>query len=321
MDLSKCLGKVVSDEELWYKEDSLTYLKKSFEKQPDYLSDSIIEDAKEHNGYAICPLCKEQKAIEGDFNYEKRKLRVNDEGTFGFCYRCNNKFYRYSEKRIDRFFLRSYHIKDEDNSINTSFLYNKLGYMDNECFQYLKNRNKFIDKIFINKYGLVGESGKIIIPFFSKSKIIYYQIRFIKSSTIKYFNPPTNIKPVYCFEYDPLKPSIFVEGVFDALAIMSVTNKYNVVAVMGLYLTDYQMKYINLMGGLRDVKVFLDDSEKSKNLCYRLLRKGYRGKLSYIFSNGLDPEELLRFLGEKDFLDHLEKNYKKLEKNYKKILT
>ena len=319
MDLSKCLGKIVPEDELWYKAEAPVNNFNSFENNPDYLSDSIIEDAKDHNGYAVCPLCKEQKMLEGDYDYEKRKLKVNDEGTFGFCFRCNNKFYRYSEKKTDKFFLKSYHIKDEDSSINTEFLYKKLGFVDKECSDYLKNRNNFIDKFFINKYGLIGEEGKIIIPFFCKSKIIYYQIRFIKSSTIKYFNPPTNIKPVYCFEYDPLKPSIFVEGTFDAFAIMSITNEFNVIAIMGLYLTDYQMKYINLLGGLRDIRVFLDDSEKSKNLCYRLLKKGYRGKLSYIYSSGLDPEELLRFLGKEDFKNYIKKNYKKIEKSNKKI--
>ena len=282
----------------------------------DYLSDEMIKEGKEH-GYALCPICKEQKALEGNPNYSKRKVKVDEDGKFGFCFRCNTKFYRNQKQEYDKFIIKQpmyYEYDEEDGFLDCSYIEKKLGRMDKNCFDYLINRNKFIDRSFISKYGLIGEDNKIIIPFYSQGKMIYYQIRFLKAETLKYFNPPIENKPFYCYQYNPFKPTIIVEGTFDAFAIMSVTNEFNVIAVLGLYITDYQYKYLKTLGGIYDILVMLDEGIKSQKLCWNIIKKGFRGKIKYVNSYGMDPEELLNYYGKEKFLNYIKENTMKLSK-------
>lgn len=254
----------------------------------------------------MCPVCKE---IKGD-DYSKLKLYINPERNFGWCMVCHTKFYSNDEKgfvpRVNCF--NSFEI----DSVPVDLDYSK--YSANGV-AYLKKRNPYITKSLIKDAQLQCKATKIVVPFFIKKDPVYYQIRYINPiNEKKYFNPPIEHKPLYTVNYDIFKPTIFVEGVFDALAIYSVTRDFNVIAVLGSTITEYQYKVMRYLGGISRGFIFLDETRLSFELLRKLRKFGFRGKLVVIESSGKDPEECLVMCGKDKFLNILD--YYKTGENY-----
>ena len=307
------LSQIVKEEKLFSYDEP--------EKKETYSIFSIIQDATLH-GRAVCPICKAEKEASGRINYEKRNVEVYDNKT-AFCFRCHTKFAEEADKDVIR--TRDFEFGEFFNlvGINCEFLDRKREFADPIGVNYVKKRNNYIDDNFIKKYDVICEKNRVILPFYYMGSNFYYQIRFIKTlpDRPKYFNPPIDKKPIYCWEYSPLKDTIVVEGVFDAFALLSVIDldRYNVVAIIGSFISDYQMGYINSLGGFKKVLIFMDDIGKSYDLAKRFRRKKYRGPIEIIRTfHDTDPEELLNFYGKKGFIDYIDFNREKYKVNYVK---
>lgn len=290
------------------KEDLTICTQQDLYKENTYSIEGLIEEARIY-GRAVCPICRQEKEALGIFNYEKRNLQINETESFGFCFRCHTVFTDSSKKSFIK--LKDFQSKAvfQIDSLDCDFIFNKKN--SNAGINFIKQRNPFIDDTFILKYRLICEDNRVIIPFFYQGNCIYYQIRFIKvmPDKPKYFNPVISHKPIYCFNYNPRLDTIFVEGVFDAFALMSVVDpsKYNIVALIGCYISDYQYYLLTVLGGIKKVIIFLDDINKSKDLAKRFRFKGYKGRIEIIKTyHDIDPEELLNQRGKLEFLDYIE---------------
>lgn len=280
----------------------------------------LIEDAKEH-GRAICPLCKLEKERELGQIYEKRNVQVS--GDFAFCFRCKTKFVDTEKAVKTNDFTELDFMEVEEKQVSfeetdCSFIWDLLEEVPKNVMDYLLKRNPYLSKDFIESLFISGDKNRIIIPFFSKDKIIYYQFRYIRHGKLKYFNPPTSYKPFWYKSYSPLKPTLIVEGVFDALAILCVTNEYNVLASIGSTISTKQFEKLMTMN-VSSITVFMDDLNKTFDLCKKLRYKKYKGPLYYIEAfYDRDSEELLKSYGKEGFLRYLKDHKFKWGKNEKK---
>lgn len=291
-------------------------------KKDIYSIAGLIEEAKIY-GRAICPVCKAEKEAQGIISYDKRNLQIEEDKHFGFCFRCHTVFSDNSDKDVIRLSDFSFKEPYKISTLNCNFLLKK--HSVEKGINYVKQRNPFITDEFIQKHRLICENNRIIIPFFYGNDMIYYQIRFIEvlEGKPKYFNPIIDHKPVYCLNFNPSKDTIVVEGIFDAFALESVVDikKYNIVAMIGCFVSDYQMFLFNQMGGLKKLIIFMDDINKSKDLAKRFFRKGFKGPIEIIKTyNDIDPEELLKLLGKDRFLSYVE-NYREIISFYKNNRT
>jgi len=91
-----------------------------------------------------------------------------------------------------------------------------------EIINFIKERKipeEHIDKLFYIENGRYFKK-RIIIPFYDKNEIYYFQGRTIANEIPKYKNPVSNIKPFYnIFNINKEKPVIALEGPIDSFFI------------------------------------------------------------------------------------------------------
>lgn len=258
----------------------------------------------------VCPYCKSKHEIgeEGfylDKNYNKRKLYLKDDEV-GFCVRCNNTFINDIDKTQFRNFkfnikTRKYNDFEVYKISDDSYPWN-LKELTKEKLNESKSRGEYIIP---NDFGikLTKKDGRegIYIPFRWFNEDIYYQIRFFDQITPKYYMPPIQSKPVYIPKIISEDKFIFVEGVFDALACLKLYPDYTPIAVLGSYLTTYQIELLGSRFLFKKGKIFFDETYISKKIKEAFESSNLSildPELEIVESDGEDPEEkLLKLLG------------------------
>lgn len=180
---------------------------------------------------------------------------------------------------------------------------------DNE---FLNNRNPFVEDW--NYYGIRQSEGRVLTPYYMFGQLVYWQMRIyeperrflnIQKEAPLYIPSDVNKSPGKWL--DGAK-TILCEGPFDAIAIDCVRRKYkerfNIVALGGKVLTEYRIQLLKSLG-CNDFVVFLDETKLSESISWGL-RYNFGGTVQIVPSDGRDPEEWLRELGEQKFFNKLQ---------------
>ena len=264
-----------------------------------------VEAVMEKKGTEIiarCPFCKHE--------HTKSKLYIRDDMTTGWCFLCNRTYINVtdtlntdvvvprtfadfgagplkfelpvmkdSEWSLDKY----YYEFDDDSEVGMKYLLGRHGFF--------KDLAKALDFKFWN--------GNVVMPFKSKGKVYYYQIRFTgKNNKIRYFLPPVSQKSCYIIERseeDVRHRILIVEGIYDAISILPQCPDFTPVAVLGSSISDYQIAQIrDYAGYVSECVVWMDETEISVRI-----KKKVRSIIDYcpihiIKSYGPDPEERLQ---------------------------
>lgn len=249
----------------------------------------------DHDEYIIqCPFC----AKEG---HTKHKLYITGDLSVAFCFVCSRSFVN---------------IKDEvDVSYNIPNFNQYMGYKgfelvklndpvwtldkyryefddyDERGYNYLISRHGFMKDLY-KILGFKFMDGNVVIPFFYHGELIYYQIRFIGNSKIRYFFPPSK-KPVYLIDRPGIRKIIVCEGVFDAIACMIMAPEFIPCAVLGSSVSDYQLEFIREYIP-DEIIVYMDETAISKRIANKIKSVIDYCPIRIIPSDGEDPEECMK---------------------------
>ena len=165
---------------------------------------------------------------------------------------------------------------------------------------YLTGRNPLVGDWRV--YGLMYDETSIYIPYYYFNELIYYQIRYTDGNPQRY-NMPSLPSPIYIpsRSWDMMKPTIICEGPFDAIAIHSATNDFNVVGLVGKEVTSYKKRLLSNLS-TPHYYLMLDKTQLSAKLKKDLSRYY---DVSIIPMDGRDPEELLADLGQNEFVEYI----------------
>lgn len=266
----------------------------------DYYGDSNIESRVSGEEYIVhCPFCKKE-------GHTKHKLYIKDDFTVGHCFVCTRNYIGVTEQLADEVFevtlpdfvtnfgLRKIFkvtpLTDPEWSLD-KFEYECDDY-DEKGITYLKGRHQYMEDLY-KILGFKFLDGNVVMPFYYRGQIFYYQVRFSGKSKIKYFFPPIQNKPPYIIENGNNKKLIIVEGIFDAIAMLIQAPEYTPVAVLGSSISDYQIEFIREYIPEKIV-VYMDETEISKRIANKIKQSIDYCDFSIIRSNGEDPEECLQ---------------------------
>jgi len=246
-----------------------------------------------------CPRCVEE------LEYHKLKLYILKDYSVGYCFRCNTAYLPlHKEDAVLKFGLElpENNIRIQDYKlIKLNFkgtwnlsLFDQLSTSDFITENYLYKRNKYLRKLLpLLRFRYLNNN--VVIPFYYKGELIYYQIHFPENKDMKYFSPPITHKPPYIIEHGENKRFIIVEGVFDAIAALILYPDRTPFAVLGSVITDYQIALLRSYVP-EDILIFMDETELSIKTIKKLRAYIDYAKLDIIPSYGEDPEEYLRSL-------------------------
>ena len=241
-----------------------------------------------------CPFCR----AEG---HRKHKLYLKSDLTVGHCFVCTRSYVNVTDEvkveyrppsfltpRLREWFKPT--IKDPKWALDR--YWKEFDEYSEKGVRYLMGRHQFMDPLW-KILGFKFWEGNVVMPFWWKSELIYYQIRFSDpKARIRYFFPPVDQKPVWTTP-EPIgtgKDLIVVEGIYDAIAAMIQAPGRTPVAVLGSSVSDYQLLQIREFVP-DSILVWMDDTEKSKGIADRLrVSLGYC-PIRIIPSDGTDPEE------------------------------
>lgn len=253
-----------------------------------------------------CPFCKEE-------GHTKKKLYIlpntpgEDDFTTGYCFVCGRTYVHVTSK-VDVNFKTPDFLKlgkkfeiigfPEDAMWNLDTFNNEFDFYSRRGVEYLEKRNPYLHDLW-KPLGFKFYGDNVVMPFFGPTgDPIYYQIRFIdakQKDDIRYFFPPIKAKPPYI-----LAPGltddrfIIVEGVYDAIAAMIQSGgEYNVIAVLGSHISDYQINYIREFCMPKKILVWMDETSISMGIVQALKPILNYADISIIPSSGADPEEVL----------------------------
>lgn len=263
-----------------------------------------VETHVDGNGEYIihCPFCK----AEG---HTKHKLYIKNDLTTGHCFVCCRAYVHVSDEidvsyRVPGVFnnfgmpptkFELDRLKDDPEWSLDKYKY-EFDDFDQKGFDYLVGRHKYMEDLY-KALDFRFVDGNVVIPFKFNDEVFYYQIRFsTKSGNIRYYLPKIKNKPPYVIDKgDETKHKILiVEGVFDAIAALIQAPEFTPIAVLGSSISDYQLSYIKEYTGYVDeIKVWMDDYEKSKNIVRKIKTSINYCPISIIKSNGPDPEEVM----------------------------
>ena len=254
-----------------------------------YLQSRDTVKSNRSHYYTQCPLCSET-------GYNKLKLYVKKDYSVGWCFHCNTAFYPTLEQVPSEIRINN-DVSDEFKLVKLSE-YPEYSELSSNHKTYLNRRNQYLKLLDYAK--IYSDHYSLVIPFYLRGKLIYYQKRSTNSSGFRYFNPPISDKPIYVPpNMNVGRKLIIVEGVFDALASIFlhaelITEGYTPVAVLGKTLTEYQRRLILSLTVVDEIVVNLDKSELSLDCIRdRNLRLLGASRVRYVSSNGDDPEEML----------------------------
>lgn len=118
--------------------------------------------------------------------------------------------------------------------------------------------------------------GRILIPYFFKGKIIYWQGRSMDDDTIspRYKNPTVEKKNIF-FNMDEIyrytsEPLFVTEGPLDAISIGS-----NAVAILGSTLTEFKLAELRKVATRRKIIFVIDKNENGKKLAKTVIEEGW----------------------------------------------
>ena len=244
-----------------------------------------------------CPFC----AKEG---HTKHKLYIKDDLSVGHCFVCTRAFINVTTdikfkvdawKPIKSYFLPTWNlVKLSDPTWSLDKLEYECEDYDEKGYQYLVGRNPYL-KYLWRVLGFKFLDGNVVMPFFYKGEVFYYQIRFsTKSSNIRYFFPPIEggHKPPYIIEHGDNKKFIVCEGVYDAASLLIQAPSYTPMAILGSHVTDYQLGFLREYIP-KEIVVYMDDTEKSKGVAQKIKSVIDYCPIRIIKSGGEDPEECM----------------------------
>lgn len=248
-----------------------------------------------HNHYyeCPCPYCIEE------YNYHKHKLYIKEDLSEGWCHRCTSAYFNNSVEfmfKVPKLF-DNYEDHTPDLSMNDSryqlSMINGLS-LNNNHLKDLYNRNPYIMNNLNTLKFSSWDNESVVLPFYYKHKLFYYQL-WRKNRVPKYFNPPIKTKPIYYARQDITDKCILVEGVFDAIACLTLYPDYTPIAILGTYFTPAQRGLFD-RDYYSEIKIYMDESHLSYKLYNRIKRDYQLSDVSVIESNGRDAEEYLRSL-------------------------
>jgi hypothetical protein len=276
-----------------------------------YLDDQIstrqYEETNDH--YIItCPICKKDHANDPEYRngYYNKKLYVKKDKTEGYCFVCHTGFIN---------------IGDEDEEIRTQVetpnpiqllgdfeltkltdkkwrldLFEGFDEYDEKGMEYLiKKRHSYMKKL-APILGIRYLYHNPVIPFYYHKELFYYQVRNVFGiHHAKYQNPPIENKPAYVIEHGDNKKFIICEGTFDAISLLIQAPTYTPFAVLGSTITDYQVAMLRTYVPEK-ILVYLDKTELSVKVAEKLRYWVNYADIGIIHSDGMDPEEKLKFL-------------------------
>lgn len=275
-------------EELLMKEYELT--------SPEELPARLDSSGKEY--ICHCPFCR----AEG---HTKHKLYIKSDLTTGHCFVCTRAFIGITDELdmkipeynpLPGYFTRTgvEVVPLTDPTWRLDRFNSEFDDTSDRGKAYLSTRHPYMVDL-ASALGWKYWDGNIVMPFRWKGEVIYYQIRFSSGkSRIRYFFPPISAKPPYVIEHLPVVPGqtkvIIVEGVYDAVSCLIQAPEYIPFAVLGSSISEYQMKFLReLLPG--QIVVYMDDTEKSKQVAQRIRSVIYYADIRIIPSDGTDPEE------------------------------
>ena len=146
--------------------------------------------------------------------------------------------------------------------------------------------------------------GRLIIPFFHRDRLTYYQARSMDDVTIqpRYANPPATDKEKLIFNYDELLdgtgPLYVTEGAFDALSIGPAC------ALSGSTLGEWKLQELKKAAARGRRIVFVIDKNKNGfDLGLEVLKEGWHVA---VMPNGVDDaNQCLKKFGRLWLLNHL----------------
>ena len=240
-----------------------------------------------------CPFCK----AEG---HTKHKLYIKEDLSEGHCFVCTRAFININDNvdvsfkvpEFGNFFgwkgFNLVPLTDPTWSLD-KYKYEFDDYSE-KGVQYLIGRHGFMKDLYkILKFKFWKDN--VVMPFFYKGELFYYQIRFTgNSGGIRYFFPPISKKPPYIIEHGDNRKFIICEGVFDAIALLIQAPEYTPMAVLGSSISDYQLEFLREYVP-QEIKIYMDETSISKNIMGRIKTKIDYCPISIIPSTGTDPEE------------------------------
>lgn len=265
--------------------------------------------------YEVCPVCKHRHelGIDGyylDPQYNKRKLGVFSSRNAARCNRCGSIFIDDSGSMSIRIPELNFDLGVIRNSIeivklsDIDEILSKASDLDDKLFKILKARNPYLDPIKLGFKTLrYWHRPNILAPFYLMGTPVYYQLRFLDEDGPKYFNPSIKKKPIYIPKGCNFSRKIVIcEGVYDAIACMSLYPDRMPVAIIGGDLTSYNINLIRKLITPEDVLVRMDTTEMGENIAKMINNSpiAYLSgdaevvKIDTDDAKGIDPEEYLR---------------------------
>lgn len=234
-----------------------------------------------------CPICEQE-------GYVKNSLSIKSDFSIGRCFRCDSVFVNAYDPLTNEFSKKVSYPTSKNYSLcklDKTEEYTKLSGLTRTGLDYLKNRN---EKMMVDKYKLRSTEKFIIVPFFFKGELIYYQKRFISSSSfLKHYKPPIDNQPFYLINNES-KHLVICEGAFDSFACDNIFNeKYDVVALCGKAMSHYQLWLLSKVRVYESITIFLDETKLSEEL-YKNIKDKFiiNPEFHIVKSNGDDPEEM-----------------------------
>jgi len=268
---------------------------------------------KRSGNQCLCPICK-RKHEDGsdgyslDPNYNKYKLNLkNDE--IGRCVRCGSIFINETD------FIHFPKLGDNLTKFHDPIEVIKLGKCNLHTSELTIDRLKFKDR---DKYLSPGQFGMKYTKFFDRDAIFipfndyterdkslppgnfYYQLRFLDNESPKYYMPTIESKPLYipdCEAYRrKSKSAVLIEGIFDSTACTILYPDRIPIAVLGSYISNYQLFLLREYFYIEDMLIYFDYRSISEGVLNSVINSPiatYLDDIKIIDSDGMDPEEHL----------------------------
>lgn len=250
----------------------------------------------DHDEYIIqCPFC----ASEG---HTKHKLYITGDLSVAHCFVCSRGFVNIKDEVDVSYNIPSFNqymgykgfelVKLNDPVWTLDKYKYEFDDYDERGYKYLIGRHGFMKDLY-KILGFKFMDGNVVMPFYYHDELIYYQIRFIGNTRIRYFFPPISKKPPYIIDRPGIRKLIVCEGVYDAIACMIMAPEFIPVAVLGSSVNDYQLEFMREY--LPDeIVVYMDETSISKRIAQKIKSVIDYCPIRIIPSEGEDPEECMK---------------------------
>lgn len=233
----------------------------------------------------VCPNCYEKDGVV------RTTLKFYKSG-LGKCFRCNEVFSIDGNKSIIVKQPMMKYIKLSKTQIDE--YKNAINY-DSKGIQYLKQRNKYLEKDY-HLFNIRFSNNSILIPFYINNELVYIQKRTFPEK--KYTNMKGVTIPLYLTKqsYERYPEVVISEGVFDAIACHYLFNGILSIGIIGSTISNSQLQMLRKISPSK-MTIYLDDLELSNNLKNKLRKEFFSSEIETFHVNGFkDPEVFLNYL-------------------------